>query len=52
MLKILYFLALDVFFIYSLVSWGDEMGYYIFIPILFIALFTYGIIYAIKQRFG
>lgn len=52
MFKILFFLALDAFFIYMLVLFGGEMGNYIFIPILFIAIFTYELICAIKNRFG
>lgn len=52
MLRILYALGFDIFFIYSLIEYGDEMGNYIFIPILFIALFTWGLIWAIKERFG
>jgi hypothetical protein len=45
-------LGFDIFFIYSLIEYWDEMGNYIYLVLLFIALFTWGLIWAIKERFG
>lgn len=49
MLKILYWLLFDSFFIYVLVSWLDEMGGYIFLILAFIAFFTWELIRAFKD---
>ena len=41
MLRVLFWLAWDVFFIYCICSFGDEMRGYIFGFLAFIALFTF-----------
>lgn len=49
MLKILFWLLLDAFFIYALISFGSEMGWYILLPIAFVLFFTWELLSAIKQ---
>ena len=52
MLRVLYWLLLDGFFIYALVSFGDEMGKYIILCLAAIAFFTWELINAIKNWLG
>ena len=48
MLKILLWLVMDGFFIYTLLTLGSEMGWYIILPIAFIIFFTWDIIRSIR----
>lgn len=49
MLKVLYWLLLDGFFLYGLVAFGDELGGYIILFLAAIAFFTWELISAFKQ---
>lgn len=49
MLKVLFWLLLDSFFAYILVSWWDEMGSYIFLIIGIVAFFTWELVNAFKE---
>lgn len=46
MLKVLYWLLLDAFFIFALISFGDEAGGYLFLILAFIAFFTWELVRA------
>lgn len=48
MLKILYWLLFDAFFIYAFVRFRGELGEYIILFIALIAFFTWELIQAIK----
>lgn len=43
------YLALDVLFVYALIAFGDEMGGYIILCLLLIALMTYAVIHTFKK---
>ena len=43
------FLVCDIIFIYILVAYWAELGNYIYLVMFFIAFFTFGLIYYIKQ---
>lgn len=49
MLRILYFLLLDGFFIYALIAFGSEMRWYIIIHILAVVFFTWELIRSIRN---
>lgn len=50
MLKILLLAFLDVFFLYSIIELGGEMGGYVWIAILGVIWITVCIIFEIKNR--
>ena len=52
MLKILFWLAWDVFLTYALIAFWSELGNYIYLFIAFIAFFTYCLIQAVKEWLG
>ena len=49
MFKISYWLLLDGFFLFGLLSFGDELGGYIILFIAAIAFFTWELICAFKE---
>lgn len=49
MLKILYWLLFDAFFLYGFLSFRDELGSYSYLFIAFIAFFTWGLIQAFRD---
>ncbi len=51
MLKTLYWLLFDLFFLYALISYYDEMGGYIILFIAAIAFFTWELVRSIKRLF-
>lgn len=49
MLKILYWLLFDGFFIYALLSFHDELGGYLYLLLAFIAFFTWELVAAVRN---
>ena len=49
MLKILYWLLFDAFFIYALIAFFSELGIYNILILAFIAFFTWELVNAIMQ---